>query len=417
MSGPSVASNRIPVRMLLLVGSLSVFGPLCIDTYLPALPAIGRDLHASASEVEASLTACLLGLGAGQLFVGPISDRLGRRRPLWAGLAFFVLASAGCAFAPNAGTLILLRFLQGLGAAAGLVTGRAVVRDQYSGHTAARFFSLLILVTGAGPILAPQLGAGLLHFGSWRFVFIAFVVAGSILLAISVFALPETLAVDARHSGSLLTTLGLMRDVATNRVFLANALACGLGFGVLFAYIAGSSFALENVYGLSPQQFSLAFALNAVGLVAASQVNGRLLRRVSANKLMTGGLFGLTFAGIALVVVVSTGFLGLAGVLSCTFIALASNGFVSPNAQALAMNDFPRAAGSASALLGVLQFAIGGVVAPLVGVRGSHDALPMAIVMASMGLLAVSARLLLGRRPPAPGRSPSIVVAPGSSAR
>jgi DHA1 family bicyclomycin/chloramphenicol resistance-like MFS transporter len=313
--------------------------------------------------------------------------------------------------------LILLRFLQGLGAAAGLVTGRAVVRDQYSGHTAVRFFSLLILVTGTGPILAPQLGAGLLHFGSWRFVFIAFVVAGSILLAISVFVLPETLPAESRHSGSLLVTVHLMREVATDRIFLANALACGLGFGVLFAYIAGSSFALENVYGLSPQEFSLAFALNAVGLVIASQVNGRLVGRVSSNALMTGGLFGLAFAGGALVVVVTTGFLGLAGVLSCTFIALASNGFVAPNAQALAMNDFPRAAGSASALLGVLQFAIGGLIAPLVGLGGSHDALPMAIVMASMGVLAIAARLLLGRRPPTRDRSPSIVAAPGPPAR
>jgi DHA1 family bicyclomycin/chloramphenicol resistance-like MFS transporter len=416
MTGPNESNVRIPVRMLLLVGSLAAFAPLCIDTYLPALPAIGRDLHASASEVEASLTACLLGLGFGQLFVGPISDRLGRRRPLIAGLAFFVLASAGCAFAPNAITLILLRFLQGFGGAAGLVTGRAVVRDQYSGHTAVRFFSLLILVTGMGPILAPQLGAGLLHFGSWRFVFIAFVVGGAILLSISVFALPETLPAAERHTGGLLVTVRLMREVATDRIFLANALACALGFGVLFAYVAGSSFALENVYGLSPQQFSLAFALNAVGLVAASQVNGRLIGRVGSNKLMTGGLFGLAFAGIALIAVVSTGFLGLAGVLSCTFIALASNGFVSPNAQALAMNDFPRAAGSASALLGVLQFAIGGIVAPLVGLGGSHDALPMAIVMASMGVLAVGARLLLGLRPRTHGRPPPVVLAPGSVA-
>jgi MFS transporter, DHA1 family, multidrug resistance protein len=396
---PITAFQRIPARMVLLVGSLSIFGPLCIDTYLPAFPAIGRELHAGASAVEASLTACLFGLGAGQLLVGPISDRIGRRRPLWVGLVLFIAASVGCALAPNVIVLIALRFLQGLGAAAGLVTSRAVVRDQYSGMTAARFFSVLLLVTGLGPILAPQLGAGLLHFGSWRIIFFAFVVLGGLLLAVSVFALPETLPPAARHGGGLGSTLRIMGEVATNRVFLVNALAAGIGFGALFAYIAGSSFVLENVYGLSPQQFSLAFALNAIGLVAASQVNGRLLSRVSSFKLMTIGLFGLAFGGVALLVVVLTGWFGLPGVLICMFIVLSSNGFVSPNAQALALNDFPHAAGSASALLGVLQFSVGAAIAPLTGLGGSHDALPMAIAMATLGTLAVVTRLALARPP------------------
>ncbi len=277
-----VTRERIPVRMVLIVASLAIFGPLCIDTYLPALPAIGRDLHASASEVQASLTGCLLGLGAGQLVVGPLSDRFGRRRPLLIGLGLFVLASIGLIFSPNAATLIGLRFVQGLAAAAGLVTGRAIVRDQYTGMTAVRFFSLLVLVTGLGPILAPQLGAGLLHLGSWRVVFVAFVVGGVILLVTSFFVLPETLPPESRRPGGIMATFRSMREVASNRNFLVNALSCGLGFGVLFAYIAGSSYALENVYGLSPQQFSLAFAGNAIGLIIASQVNGRLIRRVSS---------------------------------------------------------------------------------------------------------------------------------------
>jgi DHA1 family bicyclomycin/chloramphenicol resistance-like MFS transporter len=383
--------------MVLLVGGLAIFGPLSIDTYLPSLPAISRDLHASASEVQASLTACLLGLAAGQLLVGPFSDRLGRRKPLAWGLLGFIAASVGCALAPNVYTLIGMRFLQGLGAAAGIVTARAVVRDQFSGITAARFFSVLMMVTGVGPILAPQLGAGLLHLGSWRFAFGAFTILGGTLLLISRIALPETLPPEKRHVGGAMSTIKLLHEVGTNRRFLVNAVACGLGFGVIFAFIAGSSFALENVYGLSPQEFSVAFGVNAIGMVTASQVNGRLVSRVSSYRLMSIGLIGLSASGVALLIVVATGFGGLFGVLGCSFVGLCSNGFVGPNAQALALNDFPHAAGSASALLGVLQFSIGGLVAPLVGLGGSHDAMPMAIAMAALGVSALIVRFGLAQ--------------------
>jgi DHA1 family bicyclomycin/chloramphenicol resistance-like MFS transporter len=234
-------------------------------------------------------------------------------------------------------------------------------------------------------------------------VFFAFLVAGSILLAISWFNLPETLPPENRQTGGVMQTLRALREVGTHRAFLVNAVATGIGFGALFAYISGSSFALENVYGLSPTQFSLAFALNAVGLVAASQINGRLLRRVSAFKLMTGGLFGLATGGVALLIVVLTGVGGLGAFMACCFVVLSSNGFIGPNAQALALNEFPHAAGSASALLGVLQFSVGAAVAPLVGLGGSHDALPMAVAMASLGTLAVIVRLVLAR-PPAAAR-------------
>jgi DHA1 family bicyclomycin/chloramphenicol resistance-like MFS transporter len=401
-------SGRVPAKMLLIVGSLSAFGPLCIDMYLPALPDISGDLRTSASTVQASLTACLVGIAFGQIVVGPLSDRLGRRRPLFFGLALFIAASAACAFAPNIFWLIGLRLLQGLGGAAGIVTARAIVRDLYSGTAAARFFSLLMLVTGAGPILAPQIGAGLMVLGSWRIVFYALAIAGGILLGIAVFSLPETLPPERRNKGGLVSTLRTMRTVITHRSFLASALACGLGFGCLFAYISGSSFVLENVYGLSPQVYSLVFAANAVGLVTASQVNGRLVGRLGSMRLMTCGLIGLATGGIALLVVVSIGGLGLAGILPCMLVVMSSNGFVAPNAMALAMNDFPEAAGSASALLGVLQFSIGAAVAPLVGLGGSDTALPMGIVMAALAVAAISVRLLLS--PPrvvdlAPSRS------------
>jgi DHA1 family bicyclomycin/chloramphenicol resistance-like MFS transporter len=390
--------ERIPARMILIVGALTGFGPLCIDMYLPALPKISQDLATSASAVQLSLTACLIGLALGQLIIGPLSDRLGRRKPLFIGLYAFVLASAACTIAPNIEVLITLRFIQGFGGAAGLVISQAVVRDQFSGTTAARFFSLLLLVTGAGPILAPQIGAELLHLGSWRIMFVSLAVIGTVLIVIAMVYLPETLPADKRSAAGLPATLRAMGVVASNRMFLANAVSCGLAFGAIFAYIAGSSFALENVYGLSPQTFSLVFALNAVGLVGASQVNGRLVGRLGSSVLLAGGLAGLAVSGVTLLVLVTIDVGGLGGVLGCMFVLLTSLGFIGPNATALALNDFPHSAGSASALLGLLQFITGAGLAPLVGLGGQYDVRPMAIVMAGCGVSAILVRLVLTPR-------------------
>jgi DHA1 family bicyclomycin/chloramphenicol resistance-like MFS transporter len=397
--------QHLPARMVLLVGALTAFGPLCVDMYLPALPRIGRDLGASASAVQASLTACLIGLALGPLLIGPLSDRLGRRKPLFIGLGAFIIASAACAAAPTIGWLIALRFVQGMGGAAGIVIAQASVRDQYSGTAAARFFSLLIMVTGVGPIIAPQIGAELLRLGSWRILFLFLAGAGSALLVLAVLRLPETLPVSARTSGKLAATLVSMRHVATDRTFLSNALACAFGYGTVFAYVAGSSFALENVYGLSPQTFGLVFAGNAVGLVIASQINGRVVSRYGSARLLTAGLVGLATASLGLLAVVLAGAGGLGGVLVCLFLVMSSLGFVAPNATALAMNDFPEAAGSASALLGLLRFSVGAAVAPLVGVGGSSDVLPLAVTMAACGLLAIGVRVLIR---PLPARSAGV---------
>lgn len=399
--------------MLLLIGSMGAFGPLCIDTYLPALPDISDDLHASASSVQLSLTACLIGLGVGQLVIGPLSDRHGRRRPLCIGLSLFVVASTACAFAPSITALIVLRLLQGLGGAAGIVISRAIVRDLYSGAAAARFFSLLMLVTGAGPILAPQFGALIMGFAPWRGIFVALSGTGVVLLLIAALRLPETLPVAARNGNGLRATLRTMRSVATHRSFLANALAGGFGFGVLFAYIAGSSFVVQNVYGLSAQAFSVVFAVNAVGLITASQVNGRLVGRLGSTRLMTAGLISMAVGGICVLIVVSTGLFGIAGLIAAMLLVMSSNGFIAPNATALAMNDFPESAGSASALLGLLQFSIGAAVAPLVGLGGANTGVPMGIVMATMGVAALSLRLAL--RGPAPSPQPTAQSTPTAS--
>jgi MFS transporter, DHA1 family, multidrug resistance protein len=393
--------QRDGLRLLLLTGPLSALGSMCVDLYLPALPSISRDLHAGASATQASLTTCLVGLALGQVLIGPVSDRLGRRPPLLCGLVAFAVAAGACSFAPNIYDFLALRFVQGLAGASGIVISRAIVRDRYSGATAARFFSMLMTVVGVGPLLAPQLGAALLALGSWQLMFRVLAVAVLALLAVTYLLLPETLSADRRTGDSTAATLRSMRSVITDRTFLVNALACGIGFGSIFSYVAGAPFALENVFGLSPALFSVAFGVNGLGLIIASHVNGRLVSRFGPMRLFTVGATGLAVGSVGLLILVAGHVLGLFGMLACMFLVISSNGFMTPNAMALALNDFPHAAGSASALLGVLQFSIGALAAPLVGVAGPHNDLPMGIGMAFFGVSALTVRLLLARRPAA----------------
>jgi DHA1 family bicyclomycin/chloramphenicol resistance-like MFS transporter len=391
-------SGSPKVRFLLLVGLLSLFGSLCIDMYLPALPKISENLHASASAIQLSLTMCLIGLAAGQIVYGVISDSLGRRGPLIAGLCLFIVASLCCSTAHSASMLAAFRFFQGLGAAAGIVIARAIVRDLFEGYQAARVFSLLMLVTGCGPVLAPQIGAELLLLTSWRGVFLMLAGCGSILLTMAIFRVPETLHGDLRTDLGFRPAFKAMRRVGTSVVFLQHAIATSLGFGAVFAYIAGASFAIEDIYHASAQEFGLLFALNAGGMIAASQISARVVRRIGAQRLMTGGLVGMATSTFTLLIVVLTHFGGLPAIVICMFATMTSNGFIGPNAMALSLQGFPEVAGSASALLGLAQFGLGAAVAPLVGIRGSKDIFPMALVMATMGSGALVARLTLAKR-------------------
>jgi MFS transporter, DHA1 family, multidrug resistance protein len=396
MNQAAERTQRIPAELVLLLGSLTAFGSLCVDLYLPALPAMTDDLRTGASAMQLSLTVCLMGIAVGALILGPISDVHGRRRPLFCGITAFIVASVACAFAPNVAVFIALRFVQGLGGAAGISIGRAIIRDLYSGATAARFFSLLMLVIGVGPILGPTIGAALLHVSSWRLIFVTLAVAGAVLLVFGIVRLPETLPVQYRSPNNVRDTLRTMRRVLQDRNFLVNALAAGLGLGTIFAYIAGSSFVLENIHGLSSQAYGVVFGLNAVGLVGGSLVNSRVVGRFGPRRLLTAALAVLAWTGLALVVVVLAG-AGLTATLACLFVVVTANGFVGPNAFALALNDFPDAAGSAVALIGVMQYAVGPAAAPLVGVAGSHNALPMALVIAVSGVTALAVRLVFGR--------------------
>jgi MFS transporter, DHA1 family, multidrug resistance protein len=360
--------------------------------YLPALPTIGIDLHAATSSVQLSLTACLVGIAAGQIVVGPLSDRCGRKRPLAIGLLVFIGASLACAVAPSVVVLTAFRFLQGIGGAAGIVSSNAVVRDLFSGVRAARFFSRMFLVIGIGPVLAPQIGAELLRISSWRGVFVALSILGAVLLVVAMSELPETLLLERRRRGGLSETLSGMRQVLSNRSFLANALCCGFGFGAVFCYVSGSSFILENLYGLSPQHFSLIFAGNACGLVAASQINARLVSRLGPSRMLNAGVITLGIGALWLVLTVLFAPKSLLTILLPLFLVVTSVGLVAPNATALALNDFPDTAGSASAVLGVLQFSVGALVAPLVGLDGNHDARPMAVLIAILAIASGTCR-------------------------
>ena len=381
---------------LLILAALSALAPISMDAYLPALPELGYDLDASASATQATLTACLIGLGAGQLLAGPLSDSLGRRRPLLVGLAAFTAASVLCALAPSIWTLITLRLLQGIAGGAGIVIARAVARDLFSGSALARYLALMMTAANVAPVLAPLIGAQFLHFTSWRGVFVAVGIFGAALLAGAAARLAESLPRERRHPAGLARTSATFRRLLADSSFVGYLLCCGLPFAAMFAYIAGSPFVLQDIHGLSATEFSLVFAVNSIGIMAASRLSAALVRRVSPRRVLAAGLIACAVGslGVLLAVVLDA---GLAGLLPPLFVMVSSVGLALPNATALALADHEREAGSASALVGVGQFVTGAAVAPLVGVAGPGTALPMAILIAICGTAALLPFALLTR--------------------
>ncbi|MBO1627716.1 multidrug effflux MFS transporter [Bacillus arachidis] len=374
-----VKANRL--WMILVLGTLTAIGPLSIDMYLPSLPKLTDDLQTNASLAQLTLTACLLGLSVGQLFVGSISDIYGRRKPLIIALIMYVASSLLCAVAPSIWSLVLLRFLQGASGSAGIVISRAMVRDMYSGSEMTKFFSLLMLVNGAAPILAPIIGGQLLQFTSWRGVFIVLGAISIFMLVSATFVLRETLPLEERETGGLVGTLATYRNLLKDRLFMGYALSQGLVSAAMFAYISGSPFVLQNIYGASPQEFSVFFAINGIGIIIASQITGRLAGKLSEKALFVAGIGMAAAGGISLLLTIVLG-IGLIGVLCSLFLVVSSVGVVSTTGFSLAMKNQKQAAGTASALLGLLQFISGALVAPLVGIGGSNTALPMGIVIA-----------------------------------
>lgn len=385
-SGEGATLIRVRARHVLILGGLTALGPLSTDMYLPSLPTVSHDLGATMSQTQITLTACILGLALGQVISGPISDALGRRRPLLIGIAVYALTSLLCIAAPSIGALAVLRFLQGVAGAAGLVIALAIARDLYSGLTLARSISLLMTVNFLAPIVAPVLGSQLIVFTSWHGIFISQALIGIVFLLAVTFGLSETLEASRRQSGGITTLLSAFRGLLTDRHFVGYALSSSFAFSAGIVYISVSPFILQNIYGLSPQIFGFLFGINALGLTIMSQVSAKLIGRVSPQRLLTWGIAAIALAGATLLLVVLSG-TSLFGVLLSFFVITASLGFIAPNATALALaNTTARTAGSASALLGVLQFSIGAVVAPLVGIGGTTTAVPMAGVIAGFGI-------------------------------
>lgn len=402
---PAIPRTAGNFRMIALLGVFVALGPLTIDMYLPALPKIADDLVVSSSVVQLTLTGTLIGLALGQLIVGPLSDSLGRRRPLIAGIVLHMFASLLCLFAPNIQVLGLARGLQGVGAAAAMVVAIAVVGDLFSDAQAATAMSRLMLILGAAPILAPSLGAVVLLKASWHWVFAVLVVMAGILLLLAVMALPETLPPAARRPlkvrGVLSTYAMLVRDLR----FVILVLVAALGMSGLFAYIAAASFVLQGRFGLDQQMFAIAFGVGAISLIGATQVNVLLLRRFSPQQIVVWALAAAVTAGGVFVVLAATHSGGLIGFVAPVWAILAAMGLVIPNAPALALSRHPDAAGTAAALLGAAQFGLGAAVAPLVGVLG-NDELALASVMTGGVAIALLA-FVLARADKNPSAAPA----------
>lgn len=389
--------RAISIPMLCTLALLSAVAPLATDMYLPGLPAVSADLTAPASTVQLTLTTFLVGLAVGQLFIGPLSDGLGRRGLLLVGTALCAVSGALCATAPSVQVLVATRFLQGFCGAAGIVLARAVIADRSSGDTAARLFSVMMIIGGVAPVLAPLAGGALVGPVGWRGVFWVLTALAVVMFLGVLLLVPETLPGHHRHGSGF---AGLSRNtgyVLRNRCFLGYAATFACGFGALFAYISQSSFVIQDLLGLSPGMFSVAFAVNAVGLVGGNIVNTRLIGSFTPRWLLVGGVCALGVAAVLVLLVVTVGGSQRWGLLVGMFAVTTSIGFIFGNATALAQAQVPRAAGTGSAVLGALQFTVGAAVSPVVGAAGPATAVPMALTIAGMALLCAGALVTLAR--------------------
>ncbi|WP_438948679.1 Bcr/CflA family multidrug efflux MFS transporter [Streptomyces virginiae] len=407
-------ARRTSLLVTFILGGLTALPPLSMDMYLPALPQVTDALHSPAATIQLTLTACLAGMALGQLVIGPMSDKWGRRRPLLVGMVVYVLATAICALAPTAELLIAFRLLQGLAGAAGVVIARAVVRDLYDGDEMARFFSTLMLISGAAPIVAPLIGGQVLRFADWRGVFVVLTGVGTILTLMVWRGLGETLPPERRHTGGVGSALRTMRGLLGDRVFTGYTLTGGFAFAVLFSYISASPFVVQEIYGASPQTFSLLFGLNSVGLILVGQINGKLLvGRVRLDKVLAVGLAVVLVSAVSLLLMATGVFgeVGLTPIAAALFVLMSAMGIVLPNTNAQALMRTPHAAGSASALLGTTSFLVGAIASPLVGIAGEDTAVPMALVQLVCAMLSVSCFLALCRpwqqRDPQPAPAPA----------
>ncbi|WP_342649767.1 multidrug effflux MFS transporter [Pseudomonas sp. REB1044] len=385
------------LRMVMILGALSAFGPLAIDFYLPAFPAMAHAFATDERQIQTTLAVYFLGLSIGQLAYGPAADRFGRRKPLLFGVGLFTLASLACAYAPNLQTLVMARFVQALGGCAGMVLSRAIVSDKCDAVASARVFSQLMLVMGLAPILAPMLGGVLVNVAGWQSIFLSLSLFSAAALLAVVLGLPESLPAHVPRqplSGALRQYLRLARDP----LFIGHALTGGVAIAGMFAYIAGSPFVFIKLYGVPAEHYGWLFGTNAAGFILVAQFNARLLSRRPPGWLLVRAVWVYLSAGLALLMMSALHPAALWPLLLPLFVCIASLGCIIPNASACAMNGQGARAGSASALLGCLQFSVAAMAAALVGVLHDGSAVPMSLVISLCGLLVVSVALLTRRR-------------------
>ena len=379
------------------LGLLSAMGAFSIDMYLPGFPDIARDLHTTVAHITLSITSFFIGISVGQLIYGPLLDKFGRKKPLYIGLVVYLLTSVACAYAPTADALIGIRFLQALGSCAGMVASRALVRDIFPVQENAKIFSLLMLVLALSPIVAPTLGGYVSSAFGWQSIFYILAgIAGATLLLVY-FKMPNGRMPDASLSLLPRPIINSFLEVSKVPQFYTYAFAGAIASSGLYAYIAGSPFVFMELYDVSEKQYGWIFAIIAMGLITASQINTLLLRKYSSEQIIRVTLFCQCLAGIALVLGNYFHFLGLYSTIFLIWVFLSTQGFAFPNSSALCLAPFTKNAGTASALMGAIQLGIGAVSTALVSIFNNGTALPMSVVMCCCAVSSFTV-LLIGRR-------------------
>ncbi|MDZ8171757.1 multidrug effflux MFS transporter [Microbacterium xanthum] len=391
-------ARRLTPGLLATLGFLAAVAPFATDMYLASFTDIAADLGSSASAVQLTLTAFLLGIGAGQLALGPLSDRFGRRPVMVAAMGVFAAAGVLMVFTPTIEVFVALRLLQGFSGAAGIVVARAIAVDLSTGETAVRALSLIATVTALGPLIAPPIGGAVAVLAGWRGVLIALAAVSATMFLLALWVVPESLPPARRHAGGARAVGGLLATAARTRGFIGYTLTVATGFAAMMAYISASPFVGQEVLGMDPFLYALGFAVGALGIVSANLLNARIAPRVGPGRMLTFGVGLLLFAGAAIGLLVAAEWLTPASFIACALVLTAGAGFTMSNGSALALARTPTIRGSGAAVLGATQFLIGGATSPVVGAWGEDTAVPMAVVIAVAATLAAVFRLVAWRR-------------------
>lgn len=404
MTSGSTPARQTGALLSTLLLCLTIFGPLSMDLYLPVLPALTSDLDAATSVAQLTMTACLLGLAAGQVVAGPVSDRYGRRKPALVGIAAYGVMSALCAVSPSIEVLIAFRFLQGLAGAVGIVIAQAAGRDIYDGGALVRYYGKVSVVAGLAAIIGPLIGGQIARFTDWRGLFLFLAFTGVVLLIAALIIFRETLPADRRTTGGLRQVGQGYRRLLADRLFVGATVLIGFVYAAVFAYLSGATYVLQGIYGLSPQEYSFVFGLTSFGFMVFGYLAGRAAEAWSARGTIVTGLVMCGIGAVGLLVTQPLQ-LSLTFVIPSLFLIVSGAAVVTPPATSLALTDYPELAGTAASLLGVIRYAVGGVTAPLVGLAGDDTVLPLGIVTVVSVAIAVTAFVLFVVRV-SPGRDP-----------